>query len=179
MLITLAALAGHISVVIVVLHIRSDLAPILLHLASAVIWHNLLLFLLFAVGAGAYYWHSAAIFAFGVMAFVFIFSAAYKSISLRAIVLLAESENGSVSVFEITEKLVMKSFVDRVDMLAGAGLVEQGPAGYSLTARGRRTADRIRALQKFFGTHTTGLYFTTPEKAGAQGPSAAGNHPPI
>jgi hypothetical protein len=174
-LVTFLAVTGHILSVIAALHIRSDMAPIMLHLLSAIIWHLLQFFVLIVMGAGIYYWHSASIFAFGVMAFVFIFSAAYKSISLRTIILLADSENASISISEITERLVKISFLDRVSMLVRTGLVTQNPTGYSLTTRGRNTTRRIKLLQKFFGARSSGLYFLATENVKAQNSSAPKN----
>ena len=161
----LFALTGHFASVIAVLHLRSGHSPILFHLTSAVVWHALQIVMLISWNAGAYYWQSAAIFAFGVMIYVFIFSAAYKSISLRAVILLAESKDASVTVTEIMEKLVVRSFHERIDVLRNAGLVTKGQMGFSITDRGRRTANRIVALRKLFGARSNGLYFSRTKEA--------------
>ena len=158
------ALTGHFVSVIAVLHLRSGSSPILLHLTSAVVWHVLQILLLISWNVGIYYWQSASIFAFGVMMYVFIFSAAYKSISLRAVVLLADSESASVTVSEIMDRLVVKSFHDRIDVLLNAGLVTKAHKGFSITGQGRRTANRIIALRNFFGARSNGLYFSSLKK---------------
>lgn len=154
----LAALAGHVLTVIALLHARVALAPVLLHAASALLWHALQILALLALGASVYYWHSAAVFALGVMVLVFGFSGVYKSISLRLLLLLA-TRGAPVSVSDIHEKLVMKSFCDRVEMLLSAGLIARTHAGYALTDAGRQAARRILALKAFFGSTASGLYF--------------------
>jgi asparagine N-glycosylation enzyme membrane subunit Stt3 len=158
------ALAGHFVSVIAVLQFRSGQSPILLHLISALVWHVLQIVMLIAWGAGSCYWQSAALYAFCVLAYVFIFSAAYKSISLRAVTLLADSKDSTVTLTEIMEKLVLKSFYDRIDVLLGAGLVAKDQSGFSITAQGRLTANRIVALRKFFGARSNGLYFSGTDK---------------
>lgn len=159
------ALTGHFASVVAVLHLRSGRSPILLHLTSAVVWHALQIVMLTTWGAGAYYWQSAAIFAFGVMMYVFIFSAAYKSISLRAVVLLAESKDVSVTTTEIMDKLVVKSFHDRIDVLLNSGLVARDNVGYSITGRGWLVVNRIVGLRNFFGARSNGLYFSNIKRA--------------
>jgi hypothetical protein len=158
------ALAGHIISVIAVLHLRSGHSPILLHLTSALVWHVLQIMMLITWNVGDYYWQSTAFFAFGVMVYVFIFSAAYKSISLRAVMLLADSKDSSVTLTEIMEKLVLKSFYDRIDVLLSAGLVVKDQSGFSITAHGRSAANRIVALRNFFGARSNGLYFSGTDK---------------
>lgn len=161
---TFAVLLGHGLSVIALLHARAPLAPVLIHAASAVVWHLVQITTLLVLGAINYYWHCAAFFALGVMLFVFGFSAVYKSISLRLLVVLAQTPGKAIAMVDIQEQLVLKNFRERATMLTATGLVVLTPEGYLLSESGRRMAHKIQAVRALFGAKASGLYFEKPAK---------------
>src|SRR5687768_8085395 len=108
LMITLVCFVGHTLAVIGLLHMRTHLAPLLLHAISALAWHCCQLAMLFALDATRYYWHAAALFALGVVLLVFGFSAVYKSVALRALVFIAKNPETTASVQDIHQHVVMR-----------------------------------------------------------------------
>jgi hypothetical protein len=158
--VTLGALVGHAVTVVALLHAGVRLAPVAVHGASAIAWHALQIAALLLAGMVAFYWHAAAFFGMGVMLFVFGFSAVYKSISLRFLVMLARAPGYTLTLADAQERLVVKSFRERVEMLTATGLALSTSEGYRLSEAGLRTAGRIAAVRRLFGARASGLYFT-------------------
>lgn len=104
------------------------------------------------------YWHAAALYWFGFMAYLFVFGAIYKSISLKILRALWQAPGHALAVAEITGGVVLPSFTDRVQVLLDGGLIEATPEGYRITAQGQKIAGRIAAVHRFFGIDRCGFY---------------------
>ena len=99
----------------------------------------------------------AAAGAIGIANF-FTFSAVYKSISLRMLVLLASQPGGRTDKNVLVESIVRPAVTSRMDLLVEMGMAEALGSTYAATAKGRRTITRLRSLQRLFGISRSGLY---------------------
>jgi len=163
-------LVAHAATVIVLLQARCRIAPVLLHVLSAALWFGLQIVALAKCGALAYIWHAGAFFAFGAMAFLFAFSAVYKSISLRMLVLLERSPGRELEFRELHERVVMRAFRERAELLRNAGVVEFVDGRLDVTELGQRILRRLRILRGLFGARESGIYYREPAlRAGENG----------
>ena len=100
----------------------------------------------------------AAAGAIGIANF-FVFSAVYKSISLRMLVLLASSPGRQAPKVLLVDRVVRPAVSERMDLLVEMGMATQAPGGtYSPTLKGRRTIARLQKVQRLFGISRSGLY---------------------
>lgn len=157
-----AALLCHALAVPVVLRAAPRAAPVMVHVGSAAIVHLLQILagilLSQSLGVQLSYWHGAAVFGAGVVGYLFLFSAVYKSISLRMLALLVRGQAGPVSVDALTDAIVRPEFGQRVDILVEGGLVEKSDDGFCVTSVGRVMAGRLTGLQHALGVAQSGLY---------------------
>lgn len=100
----------------------------------------------------------AAAGAIGIANF-FVFSAVYKSISLRMLVLLASRSGCQADKGLLVDSIVRPAVSERMELLADMGMVAPQAGGtFSPTAKGRRTIARLQNLQRLFGISHSGLY---------------------
>lgn len=158
----LVCLVGHGITVIVLLHVRTQWAPILLHAGSALMWHGIGLAILFLLGMMRYYWHSVAFFGLGAMTFVFGFGAAYKSVTLRVLVYVARNCATAAAIHDIYHRVVMPGFRERARLLTECGYASLDAEGYVLTAAGRQVVKRISLVRAILEVSSAGLYFKQP-----------------
>lgn len=158
-LLGVAALAVHVLATSLLLHLTLPLAPVSRHMASAFVVHAAATALGLAAIEGFGYWQSAAIFWFGVMAYLYVFSAFYKSISLAILEYLTARPGRSATMAEIFDRCVRPSFDGRTGILVEGGLADRRDDRFEITERGRQTANRIFAVQRLMGIERFGLYF--------------------
>lgn len=153
------AVAAHVVTVIAALHARSRISPIAVHAMSAAIWHAVQIVTLAAMGMSKFYWQITAFTGLCVMAYVFAYSALYKSISLRVLIQLAASDSNGTDVDEMCRLVAMRNFHNRVALLLANGWIDYTTDGYFCTKQGQRVVRRVMALRRLFGIAASGLYF--------------------
>ncbi|WP_291842056.1 hypothetical protein [Bradyrhizobium sp.] len=104
------------------------------------------------------YWSAASIFSFGVMSYVFVFGAVYKSVSLEVLLAVAGHPDRAVPLPYIVGHQVPEIFRGRIQILIESGLVEQIGSTFAATAAGERLAARIARLRRMFAIGDSGLY---------------------
>ena len=135
-----------------------SLAPVILLALAAVLSHMFGVLLGVLALAKFHYWDAASIFGFGVMAYVFAFGAAYKSVSLDILLGLVDRPGRTAPLADVVERQVPDLFHGRTRILVDGGLVEQRDAGFAATVAGQTMARRIGRLRQAFGIGSTGLY---------------------
>jgi hypothetical protein len=167
LLIGAVCVAAHAVLTLVLLRLPGRLSPVARHAASAAVTH------LAGVAAAAVwfgpvpYWPIAAVGGFGAVAWLFAFSAVYKSVSLRILSQLARVEGNELSLEAVTTDYVLPEFEARVDVLRNMGCAEPAGSGFGLTEKGVATAARIRFVQKLCGIERSGLYGEAESKRAA------------
>ncbi len=157
----LAAALLHVVMVPVAIRRLRHVAPVTLHVLSGLLAHlaQICAMLLYGIqnGVALPYWHGAAVFGGVSAGYVFAFSAVYKSVSLRILAQTIKA-GGQLNVEEVESRLIRPEFLDRVGILAAAGLVSASANAYRIAAAGLTLAGRLRALQRLFGVSRSGLY---------------------
>jgi hypothetical protein len=115
----------------------------------------------FLVGPFAY-WPVAAVNAFGVVCWLFAFSAVYKSVSLRVLTHLDRAPGNALSLESVTEDYVRPEFEARVALLVKMGCADEVTGGYAATPQGNDTARRIAMIRRACGVEGGGLYGAEP-----------------
>ncbi len=139
------------------LRIFSRSAPLLVFCAGGLAIHVLATVVLAIYMPGCPYWHGAALFWFGFMAYLYGFNTLYKSMSIDMIARLAASPGGRLSQEEICN-IVEGHFVARTRLLVDSRYVDVAAGVYLPTVSGQRLASRIRRAQCIFGITVSGLY---------------------
>jgi hypothetical protein len=156
----LLALAGHIIVSTALGRLSLTRSPVLMHVASAASMTVVLALagLAFSGGNAQPFWIDVSVLYGGAVAYLFAFSAVYKSISLGVLRALNKAPRHRLELASISRDLVLPRFAERIELLIANGLVLSTTEGYSLTVRGRRAARQLRAVQRFAGVTRSGLY---------------------
>lgn len=157
-LVTLA-LVGHALTTVGLLHLQSSIAPVLIHAASSAAWFICLVFGLWLLSLVDAFWWTAATFAFFVMTYLFGYSALYKSVSLRMLVMLSNGSDQTLTLSSMESEFVRRNFDARAEMLIRAHMIRTTPVGLELSCRGQNISARLSALRKFFGVVSSGVYF--------------------
>jgi hypothetical protein len=135
-----------------------SLAPVILLGLAAILSHLLGVLLGVLALPTFHYWDAASIFGFGVMAYVFAFGAAYKSVSLDILLGLVDRPGRTAPLADVVGRQVPDLFQGRTKILVDGGLVEQRDGRFAATAAGQIMAGRIGRLRQAFGIGNTGLY---------------------
>jgi hypothetical protein len=110
------------------------------------------------------YWNAAAVFCFGVMSYIFVFGAVYKSISLRLLLDLSRRPGRTIEFSDISDRQIPEIFIERSAILIEGGLVNADGDTFLPTPAGRKLAARIARVRRLFAIGDTGLYdFDTPK----------------
>lgn len=158
LLVGASCFAAHVLVTLLLLRVPGRMSPVARHAASAAVTH-----VAGVVAAGLAlgplpYWPIAAASGFGAVAWLFAFSAVYKSVSLRLLAQLASTTDG-LSFETVTDEYVRPEFVARTEVLETMGLADgDDAAGFALTAAGQAAARRIAVVQRVCGIEKSGLY---------------------
>jgi hypothetical protein len=108
-------------------------------------------------GGTLLFWAFSATYAFLTLAFLVAFSAVYKSVTLRILGDLLAQPDGADIVDAILSRYVMaESFRSRVAVLTGQGFADRTAGGLRLSARGRRLARAVRAVQSAWKIEQSG-----------------------
>ena len=108
-------------------------------------------------------WNAAAAFCFGVMSYVIVFGAVYKSISLRILMDLTRRPARTIEFSDISDRQIPEIFGERSAILIEGGLVDADGDTFVPTPAGLRRAARIARARRLFAVGDSGLYhFDTP-----------------
>lgn len=160
----LIAFVIYATLVPVLLRLPLKIGPIVTNVLSAVTVHIVATITSIFLVNGMPYWQGAALYWFGFMAYMYFFGAFYKSVSLMILRDLSSRPDHSASLAEIYESCVKSDFVRRVHILVESGQVERQHDGFIITPAGRKTANRIRAVQRLFGIEFSGLYLVPQDR---------------
>ena len=153
----IASLPVHCVAVVILLRLRLKLHPILQHALSSVLVHLATIAVASFSLPGIPYWHGAVLYWLGVWAYLYLFSAIYTSITLN-IISYIYNHAGSADSQSLLGSCVMPPFTSRVDMMTAGGFTDVKDGRYTVPAKGRRAAQRIIAIRRFFGVNASGLY---------------------
>lgn len=153
-----ATAAAHVAATLVVLRLPGKLSPVARHAASAAVTHVGGVAVAAAVVGPFAYWPAAAVGGFAAVAWLFAFSAVYKSVSLRVLTELARAPGGAIPFAAITDDYVKAEFTARTRVVVALGWVREGPDGFELTPDGAAAARRVAAVQRLCGIGRSGLY---------------------
>ena len=104
------------------------------------------------------YWNATSVFCFGVMSYIYLFGAVYKSISLRLLLELADRPGRSIELSEISDQRIPIMFAERTDILIEGGWVVRSDDTFSATPAGHGLTARITKLRRLFAIGNSGLY---------------------
>ena len=103
------------------------------------------------------FWPTSAIYWFMVLCFLMGFGAIYKSISLRILATLLSRRDWREEYQAILDQYVRQdSYHDRLQILVKEGFAIRDQQKFTLTARGRRIARTVLALQRAFQIEKSG-----------------------
>ena len=110
------------------------------------------------------YWNATAVFCFGVMSYVYVFGAVYKSISLRILMDLTRRPARTIEFSDISDRQIPEIFDERSVILIEGGLVHADHDTFAPTSAGQRLAAKIARARRLFAIGDSGLYdFDTPK----------------
>ena len=159
MILGLLSASVYCVVVLVALRTWRRRAPVTIHLVCALLVHILTTLSLLDTQREWSYWQMASVYWFSFMLYLYCYSAFYKSLSLRILTFIAESESQSRTTPEILDRIILRSFSDRTDILADGGLVTRSGHSYSVTEKGKRMAMLLRRLRRYLNITEGGFYF--------------------
>jgi predicted transcriptional regulator len=155
----------HAITVSICLRFIRRLAPVLVHLLCAVVLGAALPAILSIVAArfqvAIPFWPAASIFYGGVIAWLYAFSAVYKSISLGILQALHAAPERRVTIDSVALNFALPRFAERIDLLVEGGLVTRTESGYAITPQGLKAVHRLQLIQRIFAVSGKGFYLTS------------------
>lgn len=145
----------HIITVALALRYFIKTPPILIHIVSFVLYLiSLCLLSIFIIHA---FWIAFTILAFSTSSYLFVFSAVYKSLTLR-ILCEAQSFNGNPSLLELDSLVTKHTFAARIELLNKMNNVAVSKNQYELTPKGKKLASILSKVRRFFNINTRAIY---------------------
>ena len=156
---------AHAVAVCVSLRLCRGIAPVIVHLLCAAVMGTMLPVVLSILAARSQveipFWPAASMFYGGVIAWLYAFSAVYKSITLGILHALSAAPQGHIELGELAHHFVLPRFTERVDLLVANGLATRTESGYAITPQGLKPVRRLRLLQRIFAVSGRGFYLTS------------------
>ena len=138
-------------------------APVAILAIAVVITHVVSTLFGVALSRPFAYWNATSVFCFGVMSYVFVFGAVYKSISLRLLMDLTRRPDRTIEFSDISDRQVPEIFAERCDILIADKWASSDGDNFTPTPAGRQLATRVARIRSLFAIGDTGLYdFNTP-----------------
>lgn len=179
LLVGLGCFALNAGVSLVWLRLPGRSAPVARLAASALGTHAIGVAIAGAACGPFAYWPAAAVSGFLAAAWLFAFSAVYKSVSLRILTHLDRAPGRALPMAALTEQYVRPEFDARAAVLVKMGLVAAVGGAWALTAKGNDTARWIEAVRRACGVLGDGLYRVPPSiHPAAPGSALSGFTPP-
>lgn len=158
LLVGLVCFLLHAVVSLVALRQPGRMSPVARHAASALGTHIVgMAVAAWVVGPFAY-WPAAAANGWLVVCWLFVFSAVYKSVSLRILTHLDRLPSHSLGVDTIAESYVRPEFEARALVLVKMGCARESNGEFMLTEKGSAVARRIEGIRRAWGIEGSGLY---------------------
>jgi predicted transcriptional regulator len=160
-----AAAVAHAVAVSACLRFFRGIAPVFIHLLCAVMIGTMLPIILSLFVASFRvaipFWPAASIFYGGVIAWLYAFSAVYKSITLGILQVLHTAPQGCVTIDDIARNFALPRFAERVDLLVASGLATRTESRYTITLKGQKAVHRLQLIQRIFVVSGSGFYLTS------------------
>jgi len=156
----LATAATHALAMVPLARLPWRVPMLVIQLFVALVLHGISVAALAHLGLLGQYWWVAASFGFGFMVYLFGFSAVYKSLSLRILLDVLAHDPSEVPRDGVYQRVVDRSFSDRIEILERGGLVARQGDRYVVSARGLAVAGRIGRLRTILGVDGGGIYFS-------------------
>lgn len=145
----------HIITVALALRYFIKTPPILIHIVSFVLYLISLCLLNMLITHA--FWIAFTILAFCASSYLFLFSAVYKSLTLR-ILCEAQSFNGNPSLLELDSLVTIHTFAARIELLNKMNNIVISENQYELTPRGKKLASLLGKIRRFFYIRTRAIY---------------------
>jgi len=104
------------------------------------------------------FWQFSAVYYFGCVAYFFITSTVYTSLSVKTLNLLIEQPNRTLSSREIFRYCILSPFEERAEIFVKDGLAEKSQNLFQITPAGRTSVKRLRWIRNLLGVDTVGFY---------------------
>lgn len=157
MVIALAAFALYLLALRVALRAWAGTPPAVLGIACALAVYVAVVVAAAIVRPPLVLWDMTVPYAFLVVAFLMLFGAVYKSVSLRLMCELLERPGRGDAYEAILGRYIARdSFGDRAAILVALEWAERHDGRLALTRKGRRIARGMRALQRLFNIEKSG-----------------------
>ena len=171
LLVGLFCFAVHAVVSLAWLRLPTGPSPVVRHALSSLGTHVLGVTLAVYLTGPFAYWPAAAVSGFLAVAWLFAFSAVYKSVSLRILAELDRTPGHALSLDAITVSYVRPEFENRVKVLLTMGCAEEVAGAYGPTPKGEEAARRVEAVRRACGIVGDGMYghAANPDRQGGGG----------
>ena len=130
----------------------------LLEIGSGIIIHILSSIAGFLLVERFSYWYQASLYAFLWFCFFFVTSIYSASVSVGIISYLYQQPQHTASLSDVYQNCVVNFFQERVEFLITTDQIQKTDQGYSITPAGRKTAHRLRLINKILGMQSQGFY---------------------
>lgn len=161
----LAGIVASVAAIILIaatLRVRPDWTPVYVFAGGIALAEGTAVAIGVAWLARFYFWPASAVVgALGIANF-FVFSAVYKSVSLRMLGVLNAQAGCRADKKLLIDAVARPAVEQRMALLVVMGLAaEVADQTYAPTAAGRQTINRLQKLQRLFGISRSGLYRKT------------------
>jgi hypothetical protein len=160
-LLSFGLLCSHFLVTTVALRLARSISPVLIHLFSAIFAAMSLILITWLSLDTTHYsvWPGLSLLAFGAMAFLFAYSAIYKSISLRLLVEGVSTYPEAVLIDQLHDQSVLPRYLDRINLLVRSGHLQQEGELVAITSRGLKLCGSLNHWRIRLGFGDSGLYY--------------------
>lgn len=104
------------------------------------------------------YWYQASLYAFLWFSFFFVTSIYSASLSVGIISYLYKQPDQRASLDQVYQDCVVRVFKERIEFLILTKQIQSTQLGYISTDTGKRTAQRLRLINKILGMESRGFY---------------------
>ena len=158
MLLGVLGLTLHVLIIIVVVRLLPERAPVLIHFASAIVVEIGLIAAFLVMSQEIPFWHGSIVLGWGVIFLLFAFSAVYKSVSLTMLVLLNKTPEKCIGITQFSDALIQPVFADRIRVLEKMDYITETNGTYNITTAGEQFVTRFGVVRRIFGISGDGFY---------------------
>ena len=149
--------AAYVVLIACLLRLLQRKTPTLVVITTSILVYMAVLAFAMLSGGVVMFWHLSATYWFLVLCFLMVFGAVYKSISLCILFDLLNKPARSELYACILERYIeQESYISRLQVMISNRLAVKLPAGFQLTAKGRRIAAIIYTIQQAFNIQRSG-----------------------
>jgi hypothetical protein len=156
-LLAAAGFVFYVAVLATALRLGRGTSPAVVVIAAALLAYVAMLMAATGFNRSVNFWVTSTLFWFPTMIVLMGFGALYKSVSLRILLdLLARPGHAEPYSAILQRYIAAESFENRLTVILESKWAIPTSAGYALTARGRRAASIVAALQGMFAIRRSG-----------------------